>query len=107
MRHDLLSTLALTLRSRSKSSMHPGYLAQTLAMLRAEVPAGPGMGMLFSCHGVALGPREQFVGRDGSQKQLQMLLRVVADALRELVGVCQEEVHVKGAGRSEHLHRGL
>jgi len=36
-----------------------------------------------------------------------MLLRVVGDSLRELLGVCQEEVHVKGAGCIENLHRGI
>ena len=63
--------------------------------------------MLTGCDRTDLRPGEQFIGGDGALTHLQVLLRVVGDALGKLGGMRQEKVDVEGARLIEHLCSGM
>jgi hypothetical protein len=54
-----------------------------------------------------LRPGEQFMGGDGALTHLEVLLRVVGDALGKLLGMRQEKVDVEGARPIEQLFSGM
>ncbi len=72
-----------------------------------EVPAFPGLWMLAGFDRAGLGPGEQFISGDGALTHLEVLLRVVGDALGKLLSMRQEKVDVEGASPIEHLFSGM
>src|SRR5258708_15373909 len=65
------------------------------------------MRMGLRLHGTGFGAAEQFVGGDRPLAELQVLLRIVGDALRQLVGMRQKKVEVEGACLIEHEGSGI
>src|SRR5258708_22739855 len=65
------------------------------------------MRMGLRLHGTGFGAAEQFVGGDRPLSHLQVLLRIVGDALSQLVGMRQKKVNVEGACLIEQAASGI
>ncbi len=85
------------------ATVHKGHSGERLR----EVPARPGVGMLFGCDATGFGPGQQLVGTDRPLPHFQMLFRIVGNALCQLVGMGQKEVDVEGPRLGKHLDGGI